>query len=222
MAERGNKNHNICAVNSRGSISVNARVTSRSIVNDQANVTTVDGKRSASSGRTHTAEVFGRLKEHNEREAECRERYTKQEVTDRFKHIKTRMFNKSEIYEEKEYQAFAQSIDVTKESVRVPFAAELRTGYDATAYQQRKVQYGKLTTKQKIAMQKELGERKIPFDDKKDGITKLIKLLKESIRGDWILQNPGVDVKVFDKDDQLTKYFTPRTPYENFGYKIIQ
>ena len=130
MMERGNKNHNICSANSRKERAINARITSRSVFIDVASVTTVSEKREASSGRAHKKNVFRKVDEFNQAEKDCQGRLSQDELDHQYKYIKEKMFNLEETFEEKQYQEKKQSIDLSSESQRVPYAAEMRTGYD--------------------------------------------------------------------------------------------
>lgn len=219
--ERANKNHNMCASYGRGEMSVNARMTVRSLVTDVSSVTTVDGKRAASSGRTHVETIFERLADFEKLEQVCQSRLSQQEVDNRRRHIKEHTFNPHETFEEKCYQEKKQSIDLSVESVRVPYAAELRTGYDASSYRKGEVQYGKLRTRHVQVMKDELTARNIPFEAK-DGIKKLYGRLKDKLRNDWILQNPGVDEKLYDDDKKKTMFFKPVTDINVWDIDIVQ
>jgi hypothetical protein len=57
---------------------------------------------------------------------------TTQEYIERIAYIKEKLFDKAETFEEKEYKKKKELIDLTAELQRAPYAAELRTGYDAT------------------------------------------------------------------------------------------
>jgi hypothetical protein len=221
MMERGNKNHNICSANSRKDRAVNARITSRSLLIDVASVTTVGCKREASSGRAHKQNVFGKLADFDEAEKDCRRRLSQEERDYRDKYIKKKMFDRNETFEEKEFQAKKKSVNLKAESKRVPYAAELRSGYDNTPYLQNKVQYGKLGTIHVEAMRNELTARGIAFPPG-EKIKDLCKRLKSKLRNDWKLQNPGVDEKVYDEDSDKTKYFHPLTGRDKFPYKEVR
>ena len=69
---------------------------------------------------------------------------TTQEYNEQILYIKDKTFNKAEMFEEKEYKKKKELIDLSAKSQRVPYAAELRTGYDATPYNQGQIQHTKL------------------------------------------------------------------------------
>jgi hypothetical protein len=63
-------------------------------------------------------------------------------------------------------------------------------------------------------MKDELAAQNFLFQPK-DGIRNLTKRLKTHLRNQWIIQNPGVDEKVYDKDEKKTKYFSPVMDIDN-------
>lgn len=218
MMERGNKNHNICSANSRKERAVNARITSRSVFIDIASVTSISEKRAASSGRAQTRNVFRKVKEFNQAEKDCQGCLSEDEQDQRYKYIKTKMFDREETFEEKQYQEKKRSIDLKAESKRVP---EKKTGYYKTPYADKKVQYGKCFSNCLQAFQDELTARGIPFLEG-DGINNLKRILQTKLRDDWKAQNPGVDEKVYDENDDLTKHFYPVTDRSNFPTETVR
>lgn len=223
MAERGNKSHNLCASNNRGDIATMVRNQCRSITNEVASVTAIGKKRKATSGRAHKKSVFGHVQSFVALELACRRRKGKNKTTDWFAYIKTRMFDKKETMNEKEFEGKKALIDLTAKSTRVPYACELRTGYDASPYQDREVQFGKLKREHAAAMQAELDAREIPYAPEDVGKIKTLgNILKRKLRNNWIAQNPGVDVKIYDEDERLTKFFKPMTDISNFAYNVVQ
>ena len=68
---------------------------------------------------------------------------------------------------------------------RAPYAAELRTRYDATPYNQGQVQHTKLGTVHVEAMKDELEARGIEYAPNK-GIRKLTKALTTKLCNDWV------------------------------------
>jgi hypothetical protein len=73
------------------------------------------------------------------------------------------MFDQSKTFKEKEFQAKEKSVNLKAELKRVPYAAELRSGYNDTPYLQNKVQYSKLGTTYVEAMWNELTAWVIAF-----------------------------------------------------------
>ena len=144
-----------------------------------------------------------------------------QEYNERIAYIKEKMFDKAETFEEKEYKKKKELIDLTAESQRAPYAAELRTGYDATPYNQGQVQHTKLGTVHVEAMKDELEARGIEYAPN-DGIRKLTKALTTKLRNDWVQQNPGVDSKIYDDNNSKTRFFKPVTDINKFKYDVVK
>jgi hypothetical protein len=220
--ERGNKNHNICASNGREERSINARMIVRSILIDVTNVTRVDEKREASSGRQFVVRAFKRLDDFLMALDRVRQMISAEEFSRRYAHSKSKLFEKDETFAEQEYQENKARFESTRDVERPLYAAERRRGYDVTPLMMGRVQYGKLRKIHEPPMKDELTRRAIPFVASV-GIKTLCGILKNKLRDDWKSQNPGVAEKVYDEDTDKTMYFTPWIGAMNFkGIKIIQ
>ena len=77
-------------------------------------------------------------------ENECQRWMMTQEYNEWILYIKDKTFNKAEMFKEKEYKKKKELIDLSAESQRVPYAAKLQMGYDATPYNQGPIQHTKL------------------------------------------------------------------------------
>jgi hypothetical protein len=97
---------------------------------------------------------------------------TTQEYNERIAYIKDKMFDKAETFAEKQYKKKKELIDLTAELQRAPYAAELRTGYDRSPYNQGQVQHTKLGTVHIEAMKDKLEARGIEYAPN-NGIRKL-------------------------------------------------
>jgi hypothetical protein len=220
--ERGNKNHNLCSINGRKERAIASRMNARSFLIDTTSVVTVDKKRDASSGRVYVKSIFERLELALEAEREIRDRMMPEKIDRWDAHIQRKMFDKGETFEEKQFQERKSQIDVKEAPKRQPCAAELRTGYTTTPYQEQTVQYGRLGTIHVAAMMTELNARNIPYPLDKCGIRILTKLLQAHLKGKWTAQNPGVAESVYDDNEELTKYFHPETGRESFPYDEVR
>ena len=216
MIECGNKQHLCIVLQGRA---VNAQITCQSILVDITSTTSVDKKREASSGRAHTKSIFHKLDMFTAAENECQQWMMTQEYNERILYIKDRTFNKAEMFEEKEYKK-KELIDLSAESQRVPYAAELRMGYDATPYNQGQIQHTKLGVRHIQAMRDKLDARSIEYEPN-DGIQKLTKKLTTKLHNNWVQQNPGVDPKIYDDDNSKTKFFKPVTDINKFKYEVV-
>jgi hypothetical protein len=220
--ERGNKNHNICASNGREERSINARMIVRSTLIDVTNVTRVDEKREASSGRQFVVRTFKKLNDFFTALDRVRQMISAEEFQRRYAHSKSKLFDKDETFAEQEYQENKARFESTRDVERPLYAAERRRGYDLTPLMMGRVQYGKLRKIHEPPMKEELTRREIPFVDSV-GIKTLCGILKNRLRDDWKSQNPGVAETVYDEDTNKTMYFTPLIGAIKFkGIKIIQ
>jgi hypothetical protein len=100
-----------------------------------------------------------------------------QQYNERIVYITENMLDKAETFKEKEYKKKKELIDLTAELQRALYAANLRTGYDATPYNEGNVQHTKLGTVHVEAMKDELEARGIEYAPN-DGIWKLTKALQ--------------------------------------------
>jgi hypothetical protein len=219
--ERGNKNHNICASNGREERSINARMIVRSTLIDVTNVTRVDEKREASSGRQFVVRTFKKLNDFLTDLNRVRQTTPPEEFDRRYAHSKSKLFEKDQTFAEQEYQENKASFESTRDVERPLYAAERRRGYDVTPLMMGRVQYGKLRKIHEPPMKRELTRRAINFLDSV-GIKTLCAILKNKQRDDWKSQNPGVAEKVYDEDTDKTMFFTPLIGAFEFKIKIIQ
>jgi hypothetical protein len=161
----------------------------------------VDKKREASSGPEHTKRIFDKLEAFKATESDCRSGMSQEQQDEWDSYIEKKMSDQSET-KEKQYQQKKQLIDLAAETQRVPFAAEMRTGYDKTPYVRGKVQIGKLQKQHVDAMRAEFDECRWEYTDK-DGIKNLSKLLKQKLGGE-------------------PKFFKPVTDIDSWDYEVIQ
>jgi hypothetical protein len=78
----------------------------------------------------------------------------------------------------------------------------------------------KLGTMHVAVMREELEARGLTYE-KEWGIKLLSRELKLSLHNDWIKANPNTDVKVYDDDDEKTKWFHPVIGAHRFIYNEV-
>jgi hypothetical protein len=224
--ERGNKNHNYCSANGREERAIQARMIARSHLIEVTSITTVDGKRDASSGPQYISKIFGNVQSLHEAFKDTKSKMTPEKVEAWQEHIHRKLFDSAESYQEKLYQEKKIKINVVVPPERQPFAAELRRGYDQSPLQQKKVQYGLLGKSHVQAMHEELDARHIIWRSKLEAseqlqIRKLGKLLKENIRDQWLQENPAMKAEDWEADADRKLFFQPRIGAESFPVQHV-
>jgi hypothetical protein len=179
-------------------------MSARSVLLEVTSVTTIDGNREPSSGPKFVKRIYGNLEAHLETSKIIHREMPAEQQKEWDDYIRNKLYNKQEIFEEKEYARTKASINLHSEETRAP--AELCTGYDKSPFQRGLRHYGKLRKIHKNAMRQELQAQEIAFE-KQWGIKGLVKQLKDHLWTKWILQNPGVGAKVYDDDTEKTQYF---------------
>jgi hypothetical protein len=221
MIERCNKNHNICSESGKEERAINARMTARSLLTECTSVTTIDGKRPPSSGPEYVRRIYDNLDTLTAASEEIRRNMPVEQQDAWEAHIEKSLFDKSETFSEKTYQEKKKSIKINEPVHRHrAYAAEIRTGYQKSPFAQKKRRYGKLGTMHVPVMREELDARGLSYL-KEWGIKLLSRELKLSLRNDWIKANPNTDEKVYDDDDEKTKWFHPVIGAHRFVYNEV-
>jgi hypothetical protein len=161
--EHAKKNHNICSANGRGERAINAWMSARSVLLEVTRVTTVDGKREPSSRPKLVKRMYGILEAHVETSKIICSEMLMEQQKEWDDYIHNKLYNKQEIYEEKEYARTKASINLHLEETCPPCAAELRTGYDKFPFQYSLRRVGTLRKIYENAMRQELQAQEKAF-----------------------------------------------------------